>query len=215
MRPSPITILLDSKICPRCNEEKDAEHFTKNRSRKDGLSRWCRDCNHRYNKENRAHQRARLTDWRHRTGINKPMSESRDSSIYLGVYIAERALSKFFDNIKRMPYGNPGYDFICGKGYKIDVKSSTLKNYSNGYRRWTFCIRKNEVPDYFLLLAFGKRDSLEALHVWLVPGYRVNSKELLSIANSEIGLNRFRQYEKPIDRVDICCHEMKCPEAIV
>ena len=78
------------------------------------------------------------------------MSENKDGAAYLGIYIAERALSGFFDNIQRMPYGNPGYDFICGKGFKIDAKASclhTVEGVKHPYHYWTFMFFKNPVPE--------------------------------------------------------------------
>lgn len=32
------------KVCEKCKGEKDETAFAKNRSRPDGLQRWCRDC---------------------------------------------------------------------------------------------------------------------------------------------------------------------------
>lgn len=39
---------LMSKICARCNTEKEISFFNKNCHSKDGLSPWCRDCEHVY-----------------------------------------------------------------------------------------------------------------------------------------------------------------------
>ena len=148
----------------------------------------------------------------HRLGINRPMSIAKDTPIYLGVHIAERALSKFFDNIVRMPNGNPGYDFICGKGFKIDVKSSVLhKDKRDGNRSpfWKFSTRRNTVADYFLCLGFDNREALTPMHVWLIPGEFVNKKMLFQITNAPDILNNFLGYEQPIDRVISCCAQLR------
>lgn len=50
---------------------------------------------------------------RHRMGINKPMSENINCSSFLGIHIAERVLSKIFENVTRMSYGNSGYISNC------------------------------------------------------------------------------------------------------
>ena len=51
-----------------------------------------------------------------------PMNKNKECSSYMGD-IAERILPHIFeDEVTRMPYGNIGYDFLCGKGYKNDVK---------------------------------------------------------------------------------------------
>jgi 5-methylcytosine-specific restriction endonuclease McrA len=48
------------KFCPKCKFEKESTKFHKNKSKKDGLSGWCKDCNranffenHEQNKEKR------------------------------------------------------------------------------------------------------------------------------------------------------------------
>jgi hypothetical protein len=137
------------------------------------------------------------------------MSESKDSPVYLGIYVAERALSKFFDHIERAPPNNPGYDFKCGRGKLIDAKSSCLRIYGHGRTpRWQFSIAKNTIADYFLCLAFRDRETLEPMHVWLVPGCDVNDKKLVSVMNSPEGLAEWAKYERPLDKVMACCTEI-------
>ena len=133
------------------------------------------------------------------------MAEARDCAAFLGVFVAERALSRFFDHIERMPYGNPGYDFICGKGFKIDVKSSCKQvGRSDG---WGFHIRRNCVADYFLCLAFDDRESLRPEHVWLIPGSVLNHLSGIFIAESR--LVKWSAYEQPLNRVEACCSIMR------
>ncbi|MCK9568425.1 hypothetical protein M0R72_05755 [Candidatus Pacearchaeota archaeon] len=110
-----------------------------------------------------------------------------------------------------MPYGNPGYDFVCGRGFKIDVKSSCLRQHDKNhrYQRWAFPINQNNVADYFLLLGFDNRDNLKPLHVWLVPGDSINAKSSLSITNSCRSIARYAQYERPIDKVVLCCDQLR------
>ena len=52
------------------------------------------------------------------------MSEDKSCAMYLGVFINEQLLFKIFKNVKQMPLLNPGYDFACNKGMKVDAKSS-------------------------------------------------------------------------------------------
>ena len=61
--------------------------------------------------------------YRYMNGV-RLMSEDRQGSLYLGCYIAEKLLSKVFNNVERMPVNNRGYDFKCGNGFLFDVKSS-------------------------------------------------------------------------------------------
>jgi hypothetical protein len=192
--------MTDDKRCPRCKQVLPLSDF---RIRKSGRqvgqpAGYCKMCsaNHRL-------------DWSHVTGEYRPLAEARDSPCYLGVFVAEKALSEFFDNIQRMPYGNPGYDFLCGKGYKIDVKSACRHNhFKEGWEDfWPFHIRQNKIADYFLCLGFDNLTSLNPEHVWLIPGHVVNRK--MGIAISESRLAKWSEYEKPLDKVIACCHQLK------
>ena len=138
-----------------------------------------------------------------------PYYENKDCSNYLGRHIAERILSKYFEDVKHMPYHNHGYDFICKKGYKIDVKSSCLHHPKNSNVRWYFDINRNKVADYFLCLGFDSREDLNPMRLWLIPGNKVNEKIGLIITNSERSLNTWKEYEKPIDKVEVCCEHLK------
>ena len=187
---------MGNKRCLKCGELLPVESFSKNRAAEDRLRSWCKACS-----------KACLADWRHLTGRQRPMADAKDCSLYLGVYVAERALSKFFDHIERMPYGNPGYDFICGKGFKIDVKSACRCKQVGRSDGWGFHIRRNCVADYFLCLAFDDRESLAPEHVWLIPGSVLN--HLSSAVITESRLAKWSAYEQPLNRVEACCSIMR------
>ena len=138
-------------------------------------------------------------------GIKIDSGKSNKScSQYLGVHVAEKVLSLVFTNVERMPLKNHGYDFICGKGYKIEVKSACLKADSP---QWMFRINKNNVADYFALLAFDNRNSLNPLHFWLVPS--VVLKDCNSLTISRRNILKFKEYEKPTDKIIQCCNILK------
>jgi hypothetical protein len=142
------------------------------------------------------------------------MAENRECSSWLGIHIAERALSKFFDHIERLPNNSPGGDFRCGKGFLIDVKSGclyTAKGEKTPYLR--FYINHNTRADYFLCLGFTDRESLEPIHVWLIPGKKVNHLKSLRICMGPRSLAKWERYERPLDKVVACCNQMKA-EAI-
>lgn len=188
---------MSTKRCSRCRQRLPLDHFY---IRKSGKQRgqpmsYCKQCE---------------KDIVHESGAKRPMSEAKECSMYLGVHIAERALSKFFDHIIRMPPTNPGFDYICGKGFKIDVKSACLYSppKSKTETIWAFKIEQNKIADYFLCIGFDNRSDLNPLHVWLIPGELINMKHTLGISNSVYGLNRFVAYEKPLDKVKACCSEM-------
>jgi hypothetical protein len=112
--PDVSTLFIEAyKRCGHCGISKPVSEFSKDKYRPDGLNNKCRKCC----KE----------EWQvfsARKYGAKPLNENRDCSQYLGIHIAERVLSNIFENVKRLPLHNHGYDFICNKGYKIDVKSA-------------------------------------------------------------------------------------------
>ena len=140
----------------------------------------------------------------------KPISENKECSSWLGVHVAERVLSKVFKDVEQMPTNNSGYDFICNKGKKIDVKSACVsidkRRYTNR-RSWAFSIKKNKEADFFLLLAFDNRDDLNPLHMWLIPSNVVNHKIGLQI--SETKIKKFDEYKIDISSVVDCCNNLK------
>lgn len=169
-----------NKICPGCNKELPQSAFHKHSARYDGLQAYCKTC---------------IQEQLHESGKKRPMGEATDCSLYLGVHIAEELLANYFDNMQRMPPNNPGFDFICGKNFKIDVKSACLDG--NNKRRWAYQIDKNQTADYFLCIAFTDRESLNPEHVWLIPGNVLNGKICVSISKNT--LRRWEKYERPLD----------------
>jgi hypothetical protein len=198
-----------TKWCYRCKETKPIADFYKDGDRKDGCQGKCKSCTKLYEKENRAHLNDCQRERSHRTGKKRPLAEAIDSSSYLGVYVAERVLSNFFDHIQRMPYGNKGFDFICGRGFKIDCKSACIyipsRNHVSG--GWSYRIKRNVEADYFLCLAFDSRKSLVPKHVWLIPGEIINHLMHLYISSGNI--SKWAAYEKPLDRVIACCSDLR------
>ena len=182
------------KLCPRCNIVKPLKEFHRHGT---GFQLYCKICNSNYGK-----------NWRLKQNNNKiPRRENKTCSQWLGIYIAERVLASTFKNIRVMPENNRAFDFICGKGYKIDVKAACLTHYKNRNDRWSFTIKRNKVADYFLLLAFDDRKSLNPEHVWLVPGGVINDHFGINISVTTV--KRWSMYEKSIDKITYCCNHMK------
>lgn len=182
------------KVCGHCGIRKPVSMFYKRSDRKNGYKSDCIDC---------------ILEKREAYRLSKnirPYYENKECSMYLGIHVAERVLSHCFATIERMPMNNPGYDFVCGKGFKIDVKSACRINRYPGIG-WQFNIAQNKMADYFLCLAFDTRKDLAPEHIWLIPGSAINHQKYASI-----GLNTLRgwsQYERPIDGVLSCCNAMK------
>lgn len=154
----------------------------------------------------------------HITNRHRPMQENKNCSAYLGVFIAERILSKVWEKVKRMPLNNIGYDYLCTKNYKIDVKSSSFQR---GKRRitdnWSFKINGNKIADYFLLIGFDNRKNLNPLKIWLIKGTEIiRDKELnkfhnFIITNTPKGLSQFSRFEQndKLEKTIDCCDSLK------
>lgn len=168
----------------------------------------CRTCNARWIKQhnpieyNRRRERRNMYDQK-RLG-RKKFSENKTCSMYLGIHVAEQVLSKVFKNVEIMPMNNPGYDFVCNHGKKIDVKSSCVHKNQNG---WVFAINKNEIADYFLCIAFDNRKNLNPLHLWLLPSNHVNNMNKASISPKTI--HKWDEYKLEISPVVSCCDHIR------
>lgn len=129
--------------------------------------------------------------------------------MFLGVDVAEHVLSKVFENVERMPYGHSGFDFICNRGKKIDVKSSCLRvrNSQNRSDRWEFNTKFNDIADYFLCIAFDNREDLNPIFLWLIPGGMV--QHLARIYISITTTNKWDQYQLNINDVIHVCNTIK------
>lgn len=179
-------------ICNSCGEDK--KHYAQ------GL---CGSC---YYATNRDKLKELARRYRRANG-GKSASENKQCTSFLGVHVAERVLSKVFKNVKQMPYGYRGLDFICNKGKKIDVKSACTETRHNHGDRWNFAINKNQIADFFLCLAFDNREDLNPLYIWLIPGHIINHFVKTSI--SESNLSKWDKYKLDIGKVTACCDVMK------
>ena len=191
--------------CRVCGTELNDENW--NPSQKERHWYICKRCNaercKHWRKTNIEKAKAGWTRANRKAG-KRPMSENKECAAYLGVYVAERVLSHVFKNVQRMPYGNSGYDFICGRGYKIDVKSACKRMSRN---QWTFHIRCNQIADYFLCLAFDNREDLNPLHIWLIPGDVLNHLKFTSVASSTI--HKWDAYKLDVEKVTACCNALR------
>lgn len=202
--------------CRRCGIELDDENWApyyKNSNRM-----FCKNCILEYGNKWRRENPKYKPNWdranpekQHMYYVNRrrkygmlSLSNNKECSLFLGVHVAEQVLSKAFKNVERMPQNNPGYDFICSKGKKIDVKSSTFDKKT---KRWIFHVGKNKIADYFLCLAFDNRENLNPEHMWIIPGEFLNHKITVSIGITKI--KKWDKYRLDIDRVVLCCDTIK------
>ncbi|MGA2912331.1 MAG: hypothetical protein ABSE07_02315 [Methanoregula sp.] len=182
------------KQCSRCKQVLPISKFQKDITRPSGYEGLCKKCRNDLRNE-----------WSHKTGRSKSYKENALCPLFLGIHVAEELLLKTFKNVKRMPPNNPGFDFICGKGFKVDVKSSCLR--PGRWPYWQFHINHNTTADYFACIAFDNRYSLNPLHFWLIPGGIVNTKMGINIHPAF--LNKWSGYENPLDKISLTCDLMR------
>lgn len=208
--------------CCKCGKDRVNRSWHRFKDEKgiwDGISYLCDKCNVDRWAQNKGYKDfadySRERNWN--KGISSPMSENEDCCMYLGIHIAERILSKIFENVMRMPINNRGYDFICKKGYKIDVKSATLVNRPNSNRYWSFHINHNDIADYFLLIGFDDRENLEPMHIWLfkkdemMRGKPFYMRTSFLITDDPITLEIFGVWEltDKLEKMKECCDNLK------
>lgn len=147
--------------------------------------------------------------WKYYPGMSDPIKENRKDARFLGSYIAENSILKLFEGSQGTNYANPGYDIICGKGYKIDVKAATLSQYNIFH----FHIGRNMIADYFILVGFDNIINLRPLHLWIINANEImrecpiRESGVFAISNEPKYLYSLQKYEK-IDKLkelaDIC-----------
>ena len=182
------------------NKEKIAER--KKKYQEDNKEKIA-DREKKYREDNKEMIAERMKKYREDKYENR-MGTNEACSLFLGVHVAERVLSKVFKDVKIMPRNNPGYDFICNKGKKIDVKSSTRRH---AYGGWAFTINKNTVADFFLCIAFDDRDNLNPQHLWLLPSDLIN--HLFGIKITDRTIEKWNEYKLDVENVIECCEEIK------
>ena len=196
-------------ICIKCGVKLTDDNWYP--SRRWQNSRICKECNREWNrlwrKANSEKAKAISTRGNRKQG-HLPFDENKGCASFLGIHISERVLSYAFKDVVRMPYGNPGYDIICNKGKKIDVKSScTRRDMRWNSISWAFNIGRNTTADYFLCLAFDNREDLNPLHAWLIPGSKINHLTGTSISPST--LHKWDAYALDTSKIGDCCDAMR------
>lgn len=135
---------------------------------------------------------------------NGGMKMDRTCTLFLGCHVGERVLSNVFNDVEVMPHGNPGYDFVCNRGKKIDVKSSCLR----GDGDWMFNIKRNTTADYFLCLAFDNRRNLEPQYIWLIPAHVLNEKMAFRV--NKITMCKWDEYQlDKVEDISECCNKLR------
>lgn len=195
--------------CRVCDVILDSENwYISNQRARNYVCNECENERHRlWRKANPEKAKATSTRGSRKNG-KRPFYENKECALFLGVHVAERVLSHVFKDVERMPMNNPGYDFICNRGKKIDSKSSCIhKDKCCGSVSWSFVINHNTTADFFLCLAFDNREDLTPLHAWLIPRSKVNHLAGLSI--SEGMIHKWNVYRLDLSKISTCCDSMR------
>lgn len=145
--------------------------------------------------------REQMRNWRWNNGIQVPMSENENCSYYFGIEIAEKYISALFDNPIRMSVNNPGFDWICKKGKRIQNKARCLEYHINRWIGWNFPIKYNNNTDYFIFSGWNNREDLEPMYMWLIHkddiirGRKLWRRDSFSITNKPEYLAELKKYE--------------------
>ena len=204
------------KTCTKCGITKPLDEFYNKKAAKDGKIARCKECqrdiNDKYRQDHKEeatrYYQEHIDELRQKRG-SISMHENKSCPQYLGVVIGERLCRHLFKDVETMPYGNRGYDIICNKGKKIDVKSGCI-TLDRGNPRWQFLIDRNVIADFFIFVAFDNRTNLNPLHLWMIPGSEINFKTKASISPSTI--HKWNKWKRDINDVQLCCNEIKADQ---
>ena len=203
--------MISTKTCSKCGETKLLDEFSRDKSRKDSRQVYCKKCSNKQNRKYRQEHKEYSKEWYKETGREKQgsisMYENKLCSLYLGIVIAERLVRQLFKDVEMMPNGFPGYDIICNKGKKINVKAACITLVNKKYSRWAFFINRNTIPDFFILVAFDNLTDLNPLHLWMIPGEEINHQGGISIYTSTI--HKWDKWKRDIKDAQLCCAKMK------
>ena len=200
-----------TKTCIKCHETKPLDEFHKDNRAKDSKSSACKECSKKYYQNHREkiskQSKIRYENGGRESQGKKSMYENKLCSSYLGVVVAERLCRHLFKDVEVMPYGNTGFDIICNKGMKIDVKSSCTYLNPGRSPAWKFHIKDNTIANFFILVAFDNLTDLNPLYIWMIPGKEINDQGSASIAHSRI--HKWDKWKRDINDAQLCCTEIK------
>jgi hypothetical protein len=168
-----------------------------------------------------------------------PQSENIDCPLYFGEYIEKKYVSRMFDEptVFEYPKDDMGriidnrkpYDFLCKRGLKIKHVASCLRRKKSdntefavgGIREyWGYLIRRNSIPDYWVLSGWDNRESLEPMYVWVIKKDEIIENQLVKMKNVPFynrdsftiylnikGINKMSKYEvsSKLDKLKEIC----------
>lgn len=207
--------MITTKTCTKCHKTKLLSEFYKSRDGKYSRTSYCKECISQNGKEYRQKHPEEIKKRKkvqyEKTGREKrgckSMYENKLCSQYLGIVIGERLVRHLFKDVQVMPHGNPKFDFICNRGKKVDVKTSTTHFRKGNTPHWEFKTNRNTTVDFFILVAFDNRTDLNPLHMWMIPGNELSHLTSGKISSSTI--HKWDVWKKDINDAELCCTEIK------
>jgi len=112
---------MNSKICTKCNENKDITEFSKCRSRRDGLQQYCKDCN---KKDNDVYRKEKPEYWSYKDGYFSDAEKWRYIKLY---QLADKPIKIY------MIQFNDGSKYIGSTKMHLNVRlNQHLADYKRG-----------------------------------------------------------------------------------
>lgn len=204
-----------NKICSKCGILKPLSEFYNDKKGKDGKQAQCKECVlirvKSYYQNNCEKVKKYSRKWYDEIGREKlgqqSMYKNKECAAYLGIVIGERLCRHLFKDVQVMPMHNPGFDFVCNHGKKIDIKTGCMCLDHGKYPYWGFKIEYNKIADYFICVAFDNRTDLNPLYIWMIPGSDVNNQRGVQISLSTI--HKWDKWKRDINNAQLCCSELK------
>lgn len=186
---------------------------------KEYLNKCARDLGFKdFNEQNKD----RVRYWMYNTGRCVPLEFNEDCPSWFGEF-TERIMIYYYPGARKMPYGNPGFDYLWRDENRNEV---TINNkgrcltYPNDWSPYLkFGIRWNNKAKKFMLSGWDNRDDLNPLIAWefdkddlVRKGYGKNApkvkfwkRDTFLVTYTPEGLEQFEEYQVDIGWLKELC----------
>lgn len=169
------------------------------------------------------YNRDRTKYWAYNTGRDIPLEFNEDCSSWFGEF-TERLMIHYYPGAKKMPYGNPGFDYLWVDKERKEV---TINNKGRCLTccDWSpylsFGIRWNNKAKKFILSGWNNRNDLNLLIAWefgkddlVRKGYGKNApkvefwkRDKFVVTYTPEGIEQFEDYQIDIDWLEELCRD--------
>jgi hypothetical protein len=161
-------------------------------------------------------------EYEYKRGLGS-IEDNKDCGRYFGEYIERKYVFQIFedpvpfefpkDELGRITDNRKPYDYLCCKGLKLKHISSCIREDKSHIQKLTgeklpyfaYAIRRNKIPDQFVLSAWDNRESLKPLFVWIIKGKEMFQTQIsnkpfwerdtFTIYFNSKGINKMKKYE--------------------